>query len=592
MRHFPLLILLFVPLLLFAQKSTRSNKPILDPIPAQSCFPGDELVIQLSGRNQNGDNDFWFEFAWAKGGRIDQETNTFYWMPTDADLGSHPIIFTAIDTLTNDQVSQPAIITVKPIQYRPEIMFSSNRILGGRLLELTEGEDFALVIEASDSNLNERLKLDYFIDNQTGKKLKDARFEVNDRLATFLWTPSDKDAKKKNVSLSFRVQDESGQRDEKTIFVFVQDVDHSPVFVHQTKEYVFSENKASSFKIEAKDEDGDEITYGLQTSSIRESDYFFDSGNGKFQWKPSFQYASKQTAYDLIFSASDGQSIVYDTIRINVSAINYPPEFAAIRDKNIRENETLTLKIQLSDRNGDEGLRLELLDDDGISGYTFDPEKRNFSWKPPFTLISEKGSKRTYEIRFRATDGIERAEQSVKITVSDRDDPQETLRTYQENLGSAQNMLAQLTQLETDLGQTIKRKQSWNTIFDVATITVGVFTGIASSSIASEGLREASVPIGAAATSLIGVRNITNKSLDKITNLKTRTVALISKIQVTLNTLNRKYGEEPGPAITERNDFKADLTDLIKEVENFEKEKVEIQAFVADLALKKKKKNK
>ncbi|MEM8892745.1 MAG: hypothetical protein AAGD28_32490, partial [Bacteroidota bacterium] len=113
-----------------------------------------------------------------------------------------------------------------------------------------------------------------------------------------------------------------------------------------------------------------------------------------------------------------------------------------------------------------------------------------------------------------------------------------------------------------------------------------VFTGIASSNIASEGLQNASAPIGAAATSLIGIRNIANKSLDKIVNLKAQVISLTGKIQLSINGMEGKFGADPSFAVVEQDDFKKELRELVDKVEKYEEERVNIMAIYANLPIK------
>ena len=598
---FPLLLFICFSFSVFAQDQGMASppvqavpefnpddyKPFLDPISAQTVFPGQKLTISLSAYNEAGSTII-LEFNWAKGGRMDQEKKQFSWTPRESDLGSHPIIFTAIDSTTKQQVSQPAIITVKPISYPPRLSISSTKDLTASLIEVEEGEDFALVIEGLDRNPKDALSLDYYLNRKPGQKLPNGRFQVNERVATFLWTPTNEQAQEKNFTLSFRVRDQEGKADEKHLYILVKDILHQPVFKNPTRSYVFGEGKVSSFTVQATDNDDDPISYGIQTADIREGDYFFDQATGKFQWTPNFDYANRKQDYKLVFSASDGLHTIFDTITVRVSANNYPPQIGKVRSKTIRENEELLIVLDVQDKNGEENLRVTLADDGGINGYYFDEKNRTLRWRPNYNFVQRKGQEKTIELKFRASDGLQQAEQTVQVTVIDRDDPEETLQTYTLAMTSATQTLRDMTALDAHLTHVIKRKRTWNIFFDVATIVVGVFTGIASSKIASEKLQDASAPIGAAATSLIGIRNIANKSLDKIVNLKSKVIALNGKIQLSINEMERKYGLDPTEVVTERSDFKTDLTELVKKVETFEEEKVDIEALYANLPIKKK----
>ncbi|MEM6802654.1 MAG: hypothetical protein AAF696_14695 [Bacteroidota bacterium] len=584
-----LLIILLFPAFLFSQELAPEKKTAkklkLAPIPTKEIFVGRQLNIQLQATSP-AISELSYEFSWTRGGSMDEESGLFSWKPDIEDIGNHPIIFTVIDNLTQEQTSQPAIISVKAPQYRPVLSLTSRTDLTGKLIGLKEGENFALVIEGLDKNKNDKLKLSYYVDLEPEKQLENAYFQVNDRVATFLWTPNNAQAQKKNFSLSFRVEDNRGLASEKNLYFMIEDVEHPPIFQNPTRAYVFGEDKSSSFQVKAIDEDEEKIIYGIQSGDIRSGDYSFDPNTGKFQWKPGFAYARSAESYPLIFSASDGTFTTYDTIMVKVAANNYPPSIAQLRNQEIYENEELLITLDVQDRNGLEDIELTLVNDGGLNGYEFVPEERKFSWKPAFDFVKQQGSKKEVRLKFRVSDGELSNEQSLNITVLDRDDPEETQKTYSQSLKTAKDIYSKLSRIENHLGQVIKKKRNWNTFFDVSTIAVGVFTGIASSNIASEGLQNASVPIGAAATSLIGIRNIANKSLDKIVNLKAQVISLTGKIQLSINGMEGKFGKEPSFAVVEQDDFKRELRELVDKVEKYEEERVNIMAIYANLPIK------
>ncbi|MEM8888959.1 MAG: hypothetical protein AAGD28_13330, partial [Bacteroidota bacterium] len=250
---FPLTLLLITTLLspaLNAQNQSQGPTPkrklVLAPIPAKEITVGRELVIPLRATSGNG-LPLTYEFSWTKGGEIDQTTGTFFWKPGVEDIGAHPIIFTVIEDQTEEQTSQPAIITVKAPQYRPQLSLTSRTDLTGKLIGLQEGENFALVIEGLDKNRNDQLKLSYFVDLDKEKLFENAYFQVNDRIATFLWTPTNEQAKKKNFTITFRVEDNKGLANEKNLYFLIEDIEHPPVFRNPTRTYVFGEDKSSSF---------------------------------------------------------------------------------------------------------------------------------------------------------------------------------------------------------------------------------------------------------------------------------------------------------------------------------------------------------
>ncbi|HDL19021.1 MAG TPA: hypothetical protein ENH29_08200, partial [Bacteroidetes bacterium] len=273
-KRFFCLLLPFFVFPLFAQEKTdltrvdlQEYKPILLPVKAHSVYPDQELVVKLTGYNHKG-TDLKFSFTWSLGGEMDQKKKEFKWTPTENDIGIHPIIFTAIDTFTNQQVSQPAIITVKARQYRPTLEIKSNRPLPDGFLVLDEGDDLALVVQANDRNPTDRLTLGYYVNNDHGKKFGNAKFEVNDKVAIFLWSPNDTQAKEKTLNLTFFVEDQTGLRAEKTVPVFVNDIVHIPVFKNKTREYFIDEGEILSFNVYATDDDREKITYKILSTDI------------------------------------------------------------------------------------------------------------------------------------------------------------------------------------------------------------------------------------------------------------------------------------------------------------------------------------
>jgi len=274
-------------------ESVPKRKLSLEPIPAKDVFVGRELNILLEAKN-SGDLPLIYEFSWTRGGSIDPETGRFTWKPGVEDIGFHPIMFTVLQPATQEQSSQAAIITVKAPQYRPILSMASRTDLTEQLIELKEGENFALVIEGVDKNQNDKLKLSYFVDLIEDNTLENAHFQVNGRVATFSWTPTNKQAKKKNFTLTFRVEDDRRLASEKNLYFLVEDIEHPPVFKNPTRAYVFGEDKSSSFQVKASDQDEEEIVYGIQSGEIRSGDFSFDKTSGKFQWKPGFIYTQEK----------------------------------------------------------------------------------------------------------------------------------------------------------------------------------------------------------------------------------------------------------------------------------------------------------
>ncbi|MBC8182883.1 hypothetical protein H8E88_17405 [candidate division KSB1 bacterium] len=558
-----------------SQVNFQDYKPNFESIENQFTYPGKDLVIKLKAHNQKR-SKLLFSFSWSLGGKIDQTKNEFHWRPREDHVGIHPIIFTATDSLTNQNVNQPAIITVKPIQYAPTLKIKSNRPIPEGFWEIQEGEDVALVVEAGDRNKKDQLSLDYYIEKDTYRKLKNARYEVNDQVATFLWTPNNLQAKKKYFNITFRVRDNTGLMSERTIPILVKDVPHVPVFNNKNKEYFIDEGEMLTFTVKAFDGDDEPISYKMVSSEIKYNDYYFDTEKGLFQWKPTFEYARRKSDYLLILSASDYEHTIFDTILVKVDPKNYPPEMEQIRDREIREGEELIIQLSVKDKNGDENLIVTVAESD-MPDFSFDEIKREFRWKPSYDFVKNRDKRNVYA-KFKVTDSYYSIEKTAKIVVYDRENPAVLQTSYLKNIQYAKAIFDEVSTMDREMTQSLTRKRKWNTVFDISNIMVGAFVVVASSSLASKDVQQSAVPIGATITALIGIRSVLDKSDRNLPDMKTRAVLLMGNIESLTNSMVREYGKKPSLTITDTQRFKNDLKRFKDKIENYESQKEKLRA--------------
>jgi hypothetical protein len=358
--------------------------------------------------------------------------------------------------------------------------------------------------------------------------------------------------------------------------MLVQDTPHLPVFVNKTNEFFIDEGEMLSFTVQARDADQEKLTYKLVSSEIKQNDFYFNGENGQFQWKPTFEYAQRNSDYSLIFSASDDVHTIYDTILVKVDPINYPPEIEPIRDREIREDEELTFQLLVKDKNGDENLKVSVAESD-ITDYSFDEKKREFRWKPGYDFVTNLDKKTVYT-KFKVTDSFYEDEQTAKITVYDREDPAQLQTSYIQNLQFARKIFAEVDTMDKKVSQSVKSKRQWNRVFDISNILVSAFVGIASSSLMSEKVQQSAVPIGATITALIGIRSVLDKSDRNLPELKTQAVLLLGNMESSINYLVREYSEKPNLLVTDTRRFKNDLTNFKEKIEFFDSQKEKLRA--------------
>lgn len=152
------------------------------------------------------------------------------------------------------------------------------------------------------------------------------------------------------------------------------------------------------FTVTADDADGDPLTYsatGLPSGATFTGQ--------TFTWTPS---QNQVGTHQVTFRATDGRLSDAQTVTITVEGSHGRPTLAAIGNKSVDENATLTFSISASDPDGDPitysvtGLP---------SGASF--SSRTFRWTPAH------GQAGNYQVTFIASDGQNQDSQTITITV-------------------------------------------------------------------------------------------------------------------------------------------------------------------------------
>jgi len=220
--------------------------------------------------------------------------------------------------------------------------------------------------------------------------------DFNDQTLTFTWTPGYDQAG--TYGVTFTASDGTAS-DSETITITVNNVNRGPELAFIGDKSV-NENSALSFSISATDADGDDITYSVQslpTGAVFVNQTFF-------AWTPSYSQAG---AHQVSFTASDGTDSDSETITITVNNVNRAPILAAIGNKSIFTETSLSFTVSATDPDGD---TITYSVENLPSGATF--ANRNFSWTPSDSQAD------SYEITFTASDGQTQVTETITITVT------------------------------------------------------------------------------------------------------------------------------------------------------------------------------
>ena len=134
-------------------------------------------------------------------------------------------------------------------------------------------------------------------------------------------------------------------------------------------------------------------------------------GDGYFTWRPSFNQGRVEV-YTVNFVYATADKRVEKFTRIKILNLNRPPKLTAIADQKVKENETLTFKVEATDPDHDS---LLLTAESLPNGATFSGGV--VTWKP---IVGQAGN---VSIVFRAFDGTDSDRVTALITVGNVDVP-------------------------------------------------------------------------------------------------------------------------------------------------------------------------
>lgn len=178
---------------------------------------------------------------------------------------------------------------------------------------------------------------------------------------------------------------------------------HAPVLMPIGDRSVV-ENGTLLFTVGATDADpGDTLTYSAMNLPAGAS---FDPTTRMLTWTAT---NSQSGPYRVTFQVSDGQAIVSEAITITVGqGAGHAPVLAAIGNKSVNENASLSFSVSATDQDGD---ALSFSATGLPSGASF--AGQTFSWTPGY---DQAGS---YSVTFTASDGELTDSEPITITVVD-----------------------------------------------------------------------------------------------------------------------------------------------------------------------------
>ena len=170
------------------------------------------------------------------------------------------------------------------------------------------------------------------------------------------------------------------------------------------------EGQALDVALQAIDADGDALQY---TGETLPAGAVLDAGADppRLRWTPGFDQAGE---HEVVLAVTDGGRIVRLRIDVTVRNVDRPPTLADPGDRQVRELQRLTVRLDGVDPDGD-------VVTFGVtplpSGASLDPASGRFSWLP------QPGDAGDYDVTFSVSAGGLQADRRATITVAGRNRP-------------------------------------------------------------------------------------------------------------------------------------------------------------------------
>lgn len=387
-----------------------------------------------------------------------------------------------------------------------------------------------------------------------------------DSLGNFSWPLSydlvDRLELKKEFTLIFQATWKDGKRDRETVTFTVNHTNRAPV-IEELPVFYVKQSTRNTYQIPAdyvSDPDGDPIVFKSILTQMPEGATL--NSQGQLIWTPSRSQfnALRNNPIMLEFIVQDQpeKAETKGKIRIAQTQLDLPPEIQIVpadSSFSIKEDETLNLKIYISDPNGDDNVRSAgfIPSDMRIAANTLKentPLQYEFIWKPPYTFVEETQKQLPIDIVFFALDkSNNRVQRKISVTVHDAENLAEKdalqFQKYKNNLTSALLLIRDLDDNQKKMNEEYKKARKGKKQRSVVNASLGALTGVSPVAFQDDPQAQKIVPaVGGTTVLTLGTLEATEvigKSKDAILDKIKTTIDIRNKVQSAGDEFARKY---------------------------------------------------
>lgn len=435
------------------------------------------------------------------------------------------------------------------------------------------GHDLILPDSANWNLLNEGTTLSFKLRSTNTEDLRYFSFENSDKLpiqfdslGNFSWKLSydlvNRLEQKKDFIIIFQALWKDGKRDREAVTFTVSHVNRAPV-VEEIPVFYVKQSTRNSYQIPyeyVSDPDGDPFVFKIIQTQMPEGANL--SSQGQFTWSPSrgqFNALKNSPAtVEFIVQDQPDKAETKGKLRIAQTQLDLPPEMLVVPGDSVfslKEDETLNLKIYISDPNGDDNVRSAgfIPSDLRITAAAWKentPLQYEFTWKPAYSFVEETQKQLPIEIVFFALDkSNNRVQRKISITVSDAENVVEKdahqYQKYRGNLVSAYSLIRDLDDNQKKLNEEYKKAKKGKKKRSILNASLGAITGVSPVAFEDDSEAKTVVPaVGGTAVLTLGTLEATEvvgRSKDDIMEKIKTTIDIRSKIQSAGDEFARKY---------------------------------------------------
>jgi hypothetical protein len=389
-----------------------------------------------------------------------------------------------------------------------------------------------------------------------------------DSLGNFSWQPSydlvDRVARMKDFSVIVEARWPDKKRSRQTLTFIVKHVNRPPV-VEEMPVFYVKQSTNNTYQLPSDfvyDLDGDPLVFKSILAKMPEGAAL--SSQGQFSWNPSrtqfLNIKREPLSVDFIVQDQPDKAETVGTLKIAATQQDLPPEILLVPAVpgdslfTIKEDETLNLKIYVSDPNGD--------DDVNYAGFVSNdnrvPEgalKKNtplqyeFTWSPGYDFVDELNGSVTTEVVFFVLDkSNNRTQRRAAIKVTDAEDlikkDAQLYGKYKNYLLEAGRLVKLLDENQKDLNKEYKKARKGKQNRSIINAGLGAVTGL--SPVVIEPVKDSKIVSGVGGTTVLTLgtleaTEVIGRSKDRIMdNIKT-SIDIRNKIQSAGDDFARKY---------------------------------------------------